>query len=150
MLTGSGHTVEYLCSESQHQSWEKRSRLFPGEEGRGDLVGRPTLGGEETGHLGTVPAGSRHRPNPVQSSYDEGRQEKTREVEKRDLLLLPQSHTDKDGMKRRGHYIKGHKSILSDTTLSYMVDKHNGGLFPSSVEGRSIPLPDGVAAEPKG
>ena len=99
-ITESRHTVEYLCSESQHQSREKRSRPFPGEEGRGDLVGRPALGGEETGHLGTVPAGRRNRPNPVRSSYDEGRQEGTRETRRRDLPLLPRSPTDEDRVSR--------------------------------------------------
>ena len=99
-ITGSRHTVEYLCSESQHQSREKRSRPFPGEEGRGDLVRRPALGGEETGHLGTVPAGRKYHPNPVRSSYGEGRQDGTRETRKRDLLLLPRSPTDEDRVSR--------------------------------------------------
>ena len=100
VIAGSRHTVEYLCSEPQHQSQEKRSRPFPGEEGRGDLVGRPALGREETGHLGTAPAGRRYRPNPVRSSYDEGRQEGMGETRKRDLPLLPRSPTDEDRVSR--------------------------------------------------
>ena len=100
VIAGSRRTVEHLCSESRHQSREKRSRPFPGEERRGDLVGRPALGGEETGHLGTAPAGRRYRPNPVRSSYGEGRQEGTREMRRRDLPLLPRSPTDKDRVSR--------------------------------------------------
>ena len=100
VIAGSRHTVEYLCSESQHQSREKRSRQFSGEEGRGDLVRRVALGGEETRHLGTVPAGRRYRPNSVRSSYGEGRQEGTRETRKRDLPLLPRSPTDEDRVSR--------------------------------------------------
>ena len=100
VIAGSRHTVEYLCFESQHQSREKRSRPFPSEEGQRDLVGRPALGGGEPGHLGTVPAGRRYRPNPVQSSYGEGRQEGTRETRRKDLPLLPRSPTDEDRVSR--------------------------------------------------
>ena len=106
VLTGSGHTVEYLCSESQYQSREKKSRPFHGEEGRGDLIGRLARGGGETGHLGTVPAGSRSRPNPVRSSYDEDRQEEAREMRKRGLVLLPRSPADKDRATRLGVSLK--------------------------------------------
>ena len=100
VIAGSRHTVEYLCPESQHQSRERRSRPFPGEEGRGDLVRRPALGGEEMGHLETAPAGRRYHPNLVRSSYNKGRQEGMRETRKRDLPLLPRSPTDEDRVSR--------------------------------------------------